>query len=128
MPLRVKIKTPAWLKTGLILAQLDGEDRHKAYHLKVQQYSSERGSVREDIKHGLIYGSQDFVDSIKARFLCDKKDAKLPQHNSLFATTELEEILRRAAQISGVDLERIRTSRRSLADDKDKSDLMIDLL
>ena len=76
----------------------------------------------------MIYGSQDFVDNIKARFLSDEKDAELPQHNSLFDATESEEILRRASDILDVDLDRIRTFKRILGDDKDKRDLMIYLL
>ena len=37
----------------------------------------------EDVKHGLIYGSQNFVADLKARFLDGKKDEELPQRNLL---------------------------------------------
>jgi hypothetical protein len=39
------------------------------HRITVQQYSEEESSFLEDIKHGFIYGSQDFINDIKARFL-----------------------------------------------------------
>ena len=77
-----KKKVPAWLSTQSILSQLSGKDLHKIYRLKVQQYSEEPNKVWEDVKHGFIYGSQDFVADLKARFSGDK-DVELPHHNRL---------------------------------------------
>ncbi len=69
-----KKKPPTWLNTQTILNQLSGTDLHRTYRNKVQQYSEEESSFGEDVKHGLIYGSQDFVNDLKARFLEDKKN------------------------------------------------------
>ena len=46
--------------------------------------SDEENSIWEDVKHGFIYGSQDFVSGLKARFMENKKDLELPQLNSMF--------------------------------------------
>ena len=46
--------------------------------MKVQQYSDEEGNIWEDVKHGLIYGGQDFVIDLKARFLEEKKNLVTP--------------------------------------------------
>jgi putative transposase len=53
-------KPPVWLNTRDILNELSGEDLNKAYRIKVQQYSDEQNSVWEDVKHGPIYGSQQY--------------------------------------------------------------------
>ena len=54
-------KSPHWLQTSLILSQfIPSDDSHKAYRQKVQEYAEEEISVLEDIKHGVICGSQAF--------------------------------------------------------------------
>ncbi|MDP2646349.1 MAG: transposase [Desulfobacterales bacterium] len=121
-------KPPDWLKTRLILDQFGGEDRHKAYRQKVQRYSEEDGSVWEDVKHGLVYGSQDFVDHLKERFLSDKKNVELPQHNSMLGEFQAEAILHRAAQILNFDLESIGRPKQMTSEQREKRDLMIYLL
>jgi REP-associated tyrosine transposase len=74
-----KRKSPTWLDTGLILSQVAGQDRHRSYRKKVQNYSDEDGSIWEDIKHGLVYGSQTFLNDLKTKYLSEKKDVELPQ-------------------------------------------------
>jgi REP element-mobilizing transposase RayT len=72
--------------------------------IKTQNYSDEKVSIWEDVKHGLIYGGQKFIEDIKARFLSDKKDAELPQHNSLPRTFDAELILKIASEHLGFNL------------------------
>jgi len=96
-------KTPNWLKTELILDLLPREDPFTEYRRKVPYYSKERKNIWEDIKHGLIYGSQGFTESIKEKFLSDGKEAELPQHNSMFADSEPEIILLKASRILAFD-------------------------
>jgi putative transposase len=121
-------KRPEWLRTKTILGQVSSENPHKAYRIKVQSYSDEKVSIWEDVKHGLIYGSQEFIEDIKERFLSDKKDAELPQHNSMLRTFDPELILKRASEHLGFNLEAARKARKIGPGDKDKRDLMIYLL
>ena len=79
-------KKPNWLNTDLILAQSDAKDKNRAYRLKVQQYSDEKGKIWEDVRHGLIFGSEKFIDKIRSRFLKNRSEAELPQHNRLRKT------------------------------------------
>ena len=58
-----KKKGPDWLKTSSILDYLSKSDSHKAYRKKMQEYAEENKSIREDVKHGLIYGSREFCRS-----------------------------------------------------------------
>jgi len=123
-----KNKPPDWLKTKTILSQVSGADCHKAYRSKVQHYSDEEGSFWEDVKHGLIYGSQDFVADLKARFLEDKKDVELPQRNSLFREFDPDLLLNIASKILGFNLVAARNARKIGTGEKDKRDLLIYLL
>jgi len=121
-------KPPDWLEIRMILDQLGGDDRHKAYREKVQRYSEEDGSGWEDVKHGLVYGSQNFVEHLKERFLSDKKNVELPQHNSMLGEFQAEAILLRAAQILNFDLGSIDRPKRMTPEQREKRDFMIYLL
>jgi putative transposase len=122
-------KKPAnWLKTELILSQLHGGKPHEIYRRMVQQYSKEEGSIWEDVRHGLIYGSRYFVRKIRDRYLLPQKDAELPQHNSIFSGVSPDEIASRACEMLGLDIEAVCQARRMLSSEKDKRDLIIYLL
>jgi len=120
-----KKKPPSWLTTDPILAQLHAADKHSAYRRKVQDYSNEKNSPWEDVKHGLIYGSQNFVDQIRSRYLCDSHQAELPQHNRMLGDIHPETLLRSICLILNCDLETIKQSRRVLEREKDNRDMMI---
>ncbi len=123
-----KKKTPDWLKTKTLLDQVSGDDHHKAYRIKVQHYSDEKGRIGEDVKHGLIYGGQDFISELKTRFLCDKKDVELPQHNSLLREFDSDLLLKKASEILDFNIEAARNAKRVGPAEKDKRDLLIYLL
>ncbi len=118
-------KAPAWLTTKTILNQLPGQDRHKAYRIKVQQYSDEQSSIWEDVKHGFIYGSQNFVADLKARFLDDKKDAELPQRNRLLQPVDPQRLIKSVSEVLSFDLESARKAKRIDPGEKEKRDMLI---
>lgn len=122
-------KPPGWLNTQTLLDQLSGSDRRKAYRNKVQHYSDEADRIWEDVKHGLVYGGQDFVASLKDRFLKDERDAELPQHNSLFRDhSSIEQRLQAVSKRLDFDLDAARKAKRIRAGDKDKRDLLVYLM
>ena len=122
-------KPPVWLITDAIFGQLSGEDRHKAYRIKVLQYAEEQGRVWEDVKHGLVYGSQDFIEDIKARFLSDQPNAELPQQRQLFRADEPQQLIRKAAELLDFDIESIHGRKRlRSSDQKEQRDILIYLL
>ena len=123
-----KKKAPAWIKTDSILDSFSGTDCHKAYREEIQNYSDEKASILEDVKHGLIIGSQKFVADIKARFLGDSKDAELPQRNSLFREVDPELILGKASKALDFDLKAARNKSKISPNEKDRRDLLIYLL
>ena len=123
-----KKKPPAWLATGLIINQIHAKDRHAAYRRKVQQYSDEKGRLWEDVKHGLVFGSQSFLDQLKSRFLKSHPDAELPQHNRLMLDVDVQQLTEKAARALGLDLAKLKNTRRIGSDEKDRRDMLIFLL
>ncbi len=121
-------KTPKWLKTDLLLGQLQGKNLHKAYRSKTQQYSKEERCIWEDVKHGLIYGSQDFVHKIRDQYLSPEKNAELPQYNSVFSDISPEEIVSRACELLDFDIEKAIDAKRMISPEKDKRDFILYLL
>ncbi|MDA3894657.1 MAG: transposase [Desulfobacteraceae bacterium] len=118
-------KTPEWLKIVLLLGLMHGKDPHRQYRDKVQQYSDEAGSIWEDVQHGLIFGSQDFVTDIRSRFISDGKDPELPQYNRMVKAFYPGEMLQRAGAALDFDLEAAVAGKRIPAGEKDKRDLLI---
>jgi len=121
-------KAPFWLKTILILNQLKGKDKNQACRRKVQQYADESGSIWEDVRHGLVYGSEGFLNDLKSRFLLNQKDVELPQHNKLFRDVDPQRILLSASEELHIDLDSVCKSRRVSRDERDQRDLIIYLL
>ena len=118
-------KHPEWLKTDIILKQSNAKDKRRAYRQKVQRYSDENNRVWEDVYHGLIYGSQNFVDQIKSNYLSGQSCDELPQLRKILKHAEPGMILRRAAEILDCNVESFRQSRRISVADKDNRDLLI---
>ena len=89
----------------LIAALMESEHPHLVYRQNIQRYADEIDCACEDVKHGLLYGSQKFVEACKNRFLKDRKDAELPQHNRLYRDDEPEHLARKAAEGFGFDID-----------------------
>ena len=120
-----KKKPPIWLNIKTILNQVPGQDCRRAYRIKVQKYSDEQGNLMDDIKHGLIYGSERFVESIKKRFLKDTKEPELPQHNRLYNAIDPESLLKRASGLLDFDLEAASSGKKIRPQDKESRDILV---
>ncbi|MEJ2156487.1 MAG: transposase [Desulfobacteraceae bacterium] len=121
-------KSPTWLSTETILNQLSGQDQRKAYRKKVQQYSNEESNLWEDVRHGFIYGSQNFVENLKARFLDSGKDVELTERNRLLRPVDPPKLLQSASDVLGFDMEYASKAKRVASSDKEKRDMLIYLL
>jgi len=123
-----KKKPPGWLKIEPILNQLPGVDCHKAYRTKIQQYSDENRSIWEDVKYGLIFGGEEFIKSLKTRFLDKETKQEIPQHNKLFREFNLDLFLKKVSEILRFDVEAARVARRISPDEKENRDILLYLL
>ena len=72
-----------------------------------------------------MYGSENFIEKIKNKYLSDKKDVELPQHNSMFKDFHSENILKKASQILSFDLNCIDKTKRLPPKEKEKRDCII---
>ncbi|MBW1824790.1 MAG: transposase [Deltaproteobacteria bacterium] len=123
-------KSEKWLKTKLILSQYKGikKERYKAYRQKVQQYSKEEKSIWEDFRHGLFFGTQEFISEMRKKYSPEKPHKEKPQQRDVKRSKNIIEQLELAAEVIGADIEKYRESRRLSGEDKTKRDLLINML
>ncbi len=119
---------PEWLNTELVLSRFNPADKHRFYREKVQKYSDEEKRIWEDVRHGMFYGTQAFIDQIKDRFLIGEPVGDIPDQRKLLRERKPDELLRSAAKILGCEFERFKRSRRITDSDKTNRDVLIYLL
>jgi len=118
-------KHPDWLNTELILKRFKTTNRHRAYREKVQEYSDEKKSIWEDIRHGLFYGSQVFVNRIKNDYLKKEPQTDIPIQKKVANEIDASEIINKAAAIINCDLQKIKSSRRISNSDIVSRDMLV---
>jgi REP element-mobilizing transposase RayT len=102
-----------WLNTKVILAQfINAEDPHKAYRENVRKYAGEEGRLWEDLRHGFILGTKQYVEEIKSRFLPEIPNHDIPQQKLLKKDMGLDHIIAQAASFLGSDVEQFRKTAR----------------
>lgn len=120
-------KAPDWLSTALILAQSEKEeDRHKSYREKVQKYAREEKRLLEDLRHGLILGSKQFVEKIRKQYLPAKPNVSVPQQNQLAKGFDRSSFLNKAQRLlHKYDVQRFVKAGRLRGAEKDRRDLLL---
>ncbi len=119
-------RCPDWLKTDLLLSQFGPDDTgRKAYREKVQQYADEKKSIWEEIRHGVIFGSQVFVDRIKQDHLSKEDQADIPVLKNIVDDMDLSEVIKTASAILKIDIQRLKNSRRISKSDMINRDMLI---
>ena len=121
-------KYPEWLATDLILSQSKGADKNKVYRVKVQDYAKEEKKLWEDLRHGMIIGSQKFVDKIRKTYLPSILHKEIPQQRRLSKSIDPIQILNKAAQILDCNLNEYKRMPRILKADRANRDLLVLLL
>ncbi|MGD8337895.1 MAG: transposase [Desulfobacterales bacterium] len=119
-------RCPHWLKTDLILSQIGTENtRSKAYRGKVQRYADEKKSIWEEVKHGIIFGSQAFVDRIKKDYLSREPQADIPVQKKIADDRELGEIINNASAVLKIDIQKWKRFRRISKSDMISRDMLV---
>lgn len=119
---------PDWLNTDLILSQFGGREKHRSYREKVQKYAEEEKRLREDIKHGMFYGTQAFIDRLKKSCLESGRDPDIPAQSRVFKDIDPSAIVRAGTELLDCDFSELKKSRRIGAVKKRDRDLLIYLL
>ena len=118
-------KRPPWLSTDLILSFFKSENPHKQYREKVQRYAEEEKHLREDLWHGLIFGSEKFVSEIRKKFLPDTPFKDMPQQRELAKGFAPADLIAKVSKILQVDPDRFVHSKRLQGKDKQNRDFIL---
>jgi len=118
-------KSQSWLSTKLILSYFKGIDKHKQYREKVQKYAREEKRLLEDVRHGMILGTEKFLKRVRKQFLPDIPNHDLPQQKKLARDIDIDDVLKKSAEILQVDLDKFIQAKRLHGIDKHKRDLIV---
>ena len=118
-------KGPAFLNTDLVLSFFRGDDSRLAYRSKVQRYAGEEKRLWDDFRHGLIIGTQQFVDRIKKKYISEQPHRELPQQKGLVGRIDIERVLKRASELFECDFKKQKDRRRFYGKEKDIRDLLV---
>jgi len=118
-------KGPEWLKTDMILSQFGKQNMHQAYREKVQAYSEEEKRLWEDLKHGIILGTTEFVKKLRDNYLDGSVQKEIPQQLRIQKDVDPSEIIRNAALMLDVDIAFYQQSRRIPKSAKADRDLLV---
>ncbi len=122
-------KLHTWLKTDVLLSQfINVPDRHKVYREHAQRYSNEEQRIFEDLRHGIFFGTDKFVEKIKKRYLPNKPHEEVPHQKQVIKTIDPELLIIQAAKKLNIDLRRYQKSSRVSNADKVDRDLLIYLI
>jgi REP element-mobilizing transposase RayT len=116
---------PEWLSTGLILAHIQAEDPHKGYREQAQKYVEEEARPWENLRHGVMLGSREFVERIRRKHLPPELETDKPQQRAVARGIGPEELARRAASALGWEDRKFVQGRRLRGDRKLERDLVV---
>jgi REP element-mobilizing transposase RayT len=116
---------PEWLSTGLILAHIPAEDPHKGYREQAQEYVAEEARLWENLRHGVMLGSREFVERIRREHLPSELETEKPQQRAVARGFGPEELARRAAAALGWEYLELRQGRRFRGERKLERDLVV---
>jgi len=116
---------PKWLNKEFILSQLSVRDKCRAYREMVQEYSKEEKSLWAEVRHGLIFGTEGFMDRIKSDYLSGKPHEEIPQQRKVLKDISAAALLAKGAAILHCDVEAFRQGARIKDSQKDDRDLLI---
>uniref|UniRef100_A0A832EJZ6 Transposase IS200-like domain-containing protein n=1 Tax=Desulfacinum infernum TaxID=35837 RepID=A0A832EJZ6_9BACT len=118
-------KGPPWLRTDLILSHFKGKDPRKAYREKVQAYADEEKRLWESLRHGMILGSEKFVEDIRGRFADVPVNREKPEQKNVLGKLDPAKILALASKVFHWDPGCLEGSRRLYGVDRENRDLVV---
>ncbi|ODS34383.1 MAG: hypothetical protein SCARUB_00514 [Candidatus Scalindua rubra] len=121
--------SPDWLRTEVLLSQFPEKDKNLEYRKMVQDYSKEEKRIWEDFKYGLFFGSKEFCNQVKSKYMSKKEpDVDIPQKRLFLREENLNTVLERTASAMNCNINTLINPKRISGLDKDKRDILIYLL
>ena len=118
------------MNTDLIFSFFDGdhEKQIEGYRKKVQFYSREEKKLWEDFRHGLFFGTREFVNKMKRTHLPDTPHKEQPQQRDIFRSTDPRIIIEKAAAVFDCDPDKLMEPGRVYGVEKTNRDLLMYLI
>jgi hypothetical protein len=91
----------------------------------VQAYVGEEKKAWEDLRHGLILGTRNFIEKIKSRYSLEKPDREIPQKRKVLRSSDPQALLKRAVCLLQIREEDLVSPARLRGEERDKRDLVI---
>ena len=104
------------------------QDKYKNYREKVQQYAGEEKHLLEDLRYGLILGSEHFVEKIRKQYLKTEPEISIPQQGQMAKQVDPGLLLARAERILKCDVQHFIQGGRLRGEQKDNRDMLVYLL
>lgn len=114
-----------WLKTDLILSYFGGRGGHKAYREKVQEYAGEEGGLWEDFRHGVILGSEGFVEDIRSSRGGIAAHKEIPQLKKVLGSIDLMGAAKEGLSLLGRKVGEYGPGHRVRGEKKEDRDLVV---
>ncbi len=121
-------RQPSWLNTNFLLSQFNVKDKRKAYRKRVQEYAQEGRCIWEDVRYGLVLGTEEFIKRIKSLYLKGEPHQEIPQQRMFLRSYDLTALLYKGAEVLECDVEALRRGLRIKDSEKEERDLLIYLL
>ncbi len=119
----------SWLMTDALFSQISGKDKSRGYKEMVQNYSKEEKMVWEDLRHGLFFGSKEYCDYIKCKYISKKKpDVEIPQKRLVLRDDDLNTMIGKIVSALECNISSLINPNRISGQEKDKRDILIYVL
>lgn len=116
---------PEWLKTDLILSWFGGRGGHKGYREKVQDYAGEERRLWEDFRHGVILGSEEFVEDIRLSRGSVAAHKEIPQQKEVIGSIDLNGVAKQSLALLGREVGEFAPGHRARGEMKEDRDLVV---
>lgn len=121
--------SPEWLRTDVLLSQITEKDKNRGYKEIVQDYSKEGKRVWEDLRHGSLFGSKEYCDYIKPKYISkEKPDIEIPQKRLIIREEDLNTTIGKTASALECNISNLISPKRISGLDKVKRDILMLLL
>lgn len=116
---------PDWLKTDLILSYFGEKGGHKGYREKIQEYAGEESRLREDFRHGVILGSEGFVEGVRSSRGGVAVHKEIPQQKGVLGSIDLKEAAEQRLGLLGREVKDYGPGQRIRGEKKEDRDLVV---
>lgn len=76
----------------------------------MQGYAGEEKRLWEEFRYGVVMGTRQFVEKVRAKYVSERPHPEVPQQKGLVGRLDIGEFFEKASQLLDVDVDRIKGS------------------